>query len=164
LIIIGVVVILFGLNQLAKTMNISSDVFEMTEKQQTALDNQTESIKDTISFRPVLPQADKAEEAVDIIEDMKEYHRMDVSFPIKLDIFPKETLSYRHEMKNSNPLEDFIMKNTPKSLFFSKPGRVIFYNTQNTRFVISGFAFREKEISRVVFEINDDRELIIYIR
>jgi hypothetical protein len=56
------------------------------------------------------------------------------------------------------------MKNTPKSLFFSRPGRMIFYNTKDTRFVVSGFAFREKDMSRVVIEINNDRKLIIYTK
>ena len=72
LIVIGAVVMLFGLNQLAKTMNISSDVFEMTEKQQTALDTQTETLNDSTSFRPVLPQANKTEEVVDIVEQISE--------------------------------------------------------------------------------------------
>lgn len=161
LIVISILLVIFVLNRLASNLNITSDVIEMTEQQQNSLDTPNE-IKDTTSFRPILPQARKEEVKSDIIEDMQIYHRMDISFPIKLNIFPKETISYRHEIKGQNPLEDFIIRNTPKSLFFSRPGRMIFYNTKDTRFVVSGFAFREKEISRVVIEINDERELIVY--
>lgn len=161
LIVLGVLLVIFVLNRLANNLNISSDVFEMTKQQQSSLDTPSE-INDTTSFRPILPQAAKEDIARDIIENMQVYHRMEITFPVKLNIFPKETISYRHEIKGQNPLEDFIMKNTPKSLFFSRPGRMIFYNTQDTRFVVSGFAFREKDISRIVIEINNDRELIVY--
>jgi len=163
LIILAVLVAIFLLNRLASNWNITSDVFEMTEQQQNSLDVSNET-KDSTSFKPILPQAAKEEIAKDIIEDMQEYHRMEISFPVKLNIFPKETISYRHEIKGQNPLEDFIMKNTPKSIFLSRSGRMIFYNTQDTRFVVSGFAFREKEVSRVVIEINDERKLIIYTK
>jgi len=163
LIIVGVLLVIFVLNQIASNLNITSDVFEMTEQQQRSLDTPSQT-KDSTSFKPIIPQATKEESTRDIIEDMKLYHRMDISFPLKLNIFPKETISYRHEIKGQNPLEDFIMKNTPKSIFFSKPARMIFYNTQDTRFVVSGFAFREKNISRVVVDISDDRELIIYTK
>jgi len=163
LIILGVLLMVFVLNRIASNLNIASDVFEMTEQQQSSLDTPTET-KDSTSFKPIIPQAVKEKTTIDIIEDMQEYHRMKISFPLKLNIFPKETISYRHEIEGQNPLEDFIMKNTPKSIFLSRPSRIIFYNTQNTRFVVSGFAFREKEISRIVIEINDNRELIIYTK
>ena len=163
LIILGVLSVIFILNLIARNLNITSDVFEMTEQQQTSLDTPSE-IKDSTSFKPIIPQAAKEETTKDIIENMQIYHRMDISYPLKLNIFPKETISYRQEIKGQNPLEDFIMKNTPKSIFFSKPSRMIFYHTQNTRFVVSGFAFREKNISRVVIDINDNRELIIYTK
>ncbi len=163
IIVIGVVGAIFLLNLIAKNLNITSDVFEMTEQQTSSLDTPGK-VKDSTSFKPVVPQASKEEVVQDIMADMKEYHSMQVSFPLKIDIFPKETLSFRHEISGQNPKEDFIMKNTPRSLFFSKPGRMIFYNTQNTRFVISGFAFREENISRVLIEINEDREMDIYIK
>lgn len=162
-IVIGVIAAIFLLNLIAKNLNITSDVFEMTELQTSSLDSPDDK-KDITSFKPVLPQATKEEIVQDIIVDMHKYHHMPVSFPLKINIFPKETLSYRHEIKGQNPKEDFIMKNIPRSLFFSKPGRIIFYNTQNTRFVISGFAFRENDISRVLIEINEDREMVIYTK
>ncbi|MCF7833057.1 MAG: helix-turn-helix domain-containing protein [Candidatus Marinimicrobia bacterium] len=163
LIVLGALIVIFVLNRLASNWNITSDVFEMTEQQQSSLDNPDE-IKDTTSFKPILPQAVKESVARDITEDMQVYHRMEITFPVNLNIFPKETVSYRHEVNGDNPQEDFIMKNTPKSLFFTRPGRMIFYNTEDTRFVVSGFAFRENNISRVVVEINTERELIIYTK
>ena len=163
IIVAGVVGAIFLLNWIASNLNLTSDVFEMTEEQASALDTPTDS-KDSSSFRPVLPQAVKEEGIADVLEGMSLYHRRNVSFPLKIDIFPKETISYRHEISGQNPREDFIMKNTPKSLFFNRPGRMIFYNTQNSRFVAAGFAFREEDISRIVFVVNEDRELKIYTK
>lgn len=153
----------FLLNLIATNLNLTSDVFDMTEEQATALDDNSAQ-KDSSAFKPSLPQAVKEEVAVDVLEGMSLYHSRKVSFPLKIDIFPKETLSYRHEINGQNPREDFIMKNSPKSLFFNRPGRMIFYNTQNTRFVASGFAFREEDVSRIVFVVNEDRELKIYTK
>ena len=163
IIVVGVVGAIFLLNLIASNLNLTSDVFEMTEEQSTALDAPVNN-EDSSSFKPILPQAVKEEVVADVLEGMSIYHSRNVSFPLKIDVFPKETLSYRHEINGQNPHEDFIMKNTPKSLFFNRPGRLIFYNTQNTRFVASGFAFREEDISRIVFVVNEDRELKIYTK
>jgi len=160
-IVVGVVGAIFLLNFIASNLNITSDVFEMTEEQKSSLDTPLDT-KDTASFKPFLPQVQKEEIVSDVIEDMNEYHYMKISLPLKIDIFPKETMSYRHEITGLNPKEDFIIKDNPKSLIFLHPGRIIFYNSQNSRFVVSGFAFREKEFSRIVFEVNENRELTIY--
>ena len=163
IIVAGVVGAIFLLNWIASNLNLTSDVFDMTEQQVNALDAPADS-KDSSSFRPVLPQASKEDVIADVLEDMSLYHSRSVSFPLKIDIFPKETISYRHEIDGQNPREDFIIRNTPKSLFFNRPGRMIFYNTQNTRFVAAGFAFREADISRIVFVVTEDRELKIYTK
>jgi hypothetical protein len=163
IIVAGVVGAIFLLNFIASNLNIASDVFEMTENQKNALDVHSGS-SDSAAFKPVIPQAVKEEIKTDIIENMNEYQRMSVSFPLKIDIFPKETLSYRHESPGMNPKEDFIMKEMPTSLFYDRPGRVIFYNAQNSRFVISGFAFRETDISRVAVVIDENRELTIFTK
>ena len=89
---------------------------------------------------------------------------MKISLPLDIDIFPQETLSYRHEIKGENPREDLIIRDTPKSLTFTRPGRMIFYHAQNSRYVVSGFAFREADVSRIVFVVNEDRELKIYTK
>jgi len=162
-IVVGVVGAIFLLNLIATNLNLTSDVFDMTEEQTTALDNPGEQ-KDSSAFKPSLPQAVKEDVATDVMEGLSLYHSRNISFPLKIDIFPMETLSYRHEISGYNPREDFIMKKTPKSLLFNRPGRMIFYNTQNTRFVAAGFAFREENISRIVFVVNEDRELKIYTK
>jgi transcriptional regulator with XRE-family HTH domain len=163
LIVAGVVGGIFLLNLIASNLNITSDAFEMTEDQVNALDTPTET-KDTTSFKPVLPQTTKEDVVTDVLEDMSLYYSKSVTFPLKIDIFPKETISYRHETDGLNPREDFIMKDTPKSLFFTRPGRMIFYHTENSRFVASGFSFREENVSRIVFVVTEDRELKIFTK
>ncbi len=164
LIVIAVFFVIFILNKISSHLNITDDLFEMTEKQQHSLDNNSISEQDSNLFRPVLPQTAKAMENVDITADMKIFMNRQLDFPVRLNIYPQKTISYRHEITGENPKEDFILKNTPLSLFFHKPGKMIFYNTEDTRFVLDDFSFRDISYSRIVIDIDKNGLAQIYTK
>jgi hypothetical protein len=163
-VILGSLIALFILNKLASNLSISTDVFEMTEQQVNALNTPSEEKNDTLVFKPVLPQMNKEEVITDITAEMLEYHRNQISFPLIINVFPRDNISYRYITANSNPTEDFIMMDKPKSFTLMRPCRLIFYNIQNSRFVTPSLAFREKNISTIVIDINEDREMIIFTK
>ncbi len=164
LIVIAVFLVIFILNKVSSHLNITDNLFEMTEKQQHALDNNSVSEQDSNLFRPVLPQATKAMEDVDITMDMEIFMNRQLAFPIRLNIYPQKTISYRYEIAGENPKEDFILKNTPLSLFFHKSGKMIFYNTEDTRFVLDDFSFRDITYSRIVIDIDKNGLAQIYTK
>ncbi|MBN2781218.1 MAG: helix-turn-helix domain-containing protein [Candidatus Marinimicrobia bacterium] len=164
LIVLGVFIAVFALNLLSRHFNLSSDLFEMTDQQRKALDDTPAAVRDSTLYKPVLPQVAKRTETRDITDTMNLYDSLQVRFPVRLNIFPKQRLSYRLETAGTPPKEDYIFKDTPGSLFFDKPGRVIFYNTADTRFVFSGLSFRDKDYTRVVIDINERGLARIYTK
>ncbi len=163
-IIVACIVTIIILNRLAIAFNINSDVFEMTEEQVNALDTPIESEKDTGSFKPFLPQVKKEAVDVDIISTMTIKKTKSISFPVKIKVFPKQDISYRQELKGLKNIENYILKDTPTLLELNKPGRTIFYHANDTRFVIDGDILKDENLSLLLVEINEDRELSIYTK
>jgi hypothetical protein len=85
-----------------------------------------------------------------------------VRFPLEIKVFPRNTLSYRHETRGDLPRENYIPENTPQVLTFHKPGRMIFYNTLDTRFVIGDLSFRDREYACILIDVAEDRTLRLY--
>lgn len=163
-IVVGTLALIFALNRLAVVLNLSSDVFEITQHQVNALNTPTETPEDTNSFRPFLPQAHKEVETIDILDTMSKLYSQSISFPVIVKIFPKNDISYRQEINGSKTTENYILNNTPTLLKLTKPGRSIFYNTRSTRFVIDGYELRDEAVSQILIDINEDRKLIIYTK
>lgn len=154
LVIAAVVGLLFLLNMLSRHFNVNSNLYEMTEMQRKALDENKSSGSDSLLFRPIFPQSAKKAGERDIYQDMEMIAEFDTRFPLQIKIFPRNNIPYRHEIPGEMPLEDLIMKQNPRVLSFSKPGRMIFSNTLDSRFVIADMSFRDKEYSSILIDIN----------
>jgi transcriptional regulator with XRE-family HTH domain len=154
LVIAAVIAFLFLLNMLSRHFNVSSNLYEMTEMQRKALDENKTTGSDSQLFRPVLPQSAKKAGEKDIYQDMEMIAEFDTRFPLQIKIFPRNNISYRHEIPGEMPLEDMIMKYNPRVLSFTKPGKMIFSNTLDSRFVIADMIFRDKEYSTLLVDIN----------
>ncbi len=164
LIILGTLALIFALNRAAVSMGINSDVFEMTKQQKNALDTPSETSIDSSSFKPILPQAQKKIEELDIIEEMDKLHSKTISFPIIIKVFPKDNISYRQEIKGLKTTENYILKDIPLQLEVRHPGRTIFYNAHSTRFVADGLELLDEKFSVILIEINEKREMTIYTK
>ena len=164
LIIIASIVVILLLNRMAVALNISSDVFEMTEQQINALDPPLDTKKDSNSFKPSLPQVQKEEVDVDIISTMTLLTKQDTQFPFNIKIFPANDIVFRQETKNFKNIENYILKDVPSLINITRPGRTLFYNSQNTRFVIDDYEIKDNDISLILLEVNQDRELRIYTK
>jgi transcriptional regulator with XRE-family HTH domain len=163
-IVVGVFLLIFILNKVFSGLDIRENLFEMTDQQRFALDHDTEESLDSLRFRPVIPQAGSQEQVIDITEDMEIFAELDLSLPFRVNIFPRKTISYRHEIQGTQPKEDFILKDNPQSLDFRRAGRMIFYNTEDTRFMLENNFFRDKHYSRVVIETNSGGQTRIFIK
>ncbi|MBW6458404.1 MAG: helix-turn-helix domain-containing protein [FCB group bacterium] len=161
---LGVFLLIFGLNKLFTHLEIRDDLFEMTDKQRFALDHEQDQNVDSLRYRPVIPQVVRQTEAIDITEDMRILSEFSVTFPVRLNVFPRKTLTFRHEISNDQPREDYILKDRPQSLVFNRSGRMIFHHTEDSRFVFGDLAFREKDYSRVVVEISSEGQAFVYVK
>jgi transcriptional regulator with XRE-family HTH domain len=163
-IVLGVFLLIFLMNRLFIHLEIPDNLFEMTDKQRFALDHEQDQISDSLRYRPVIPQVAKQAEVIDITEDMDILSEFRITFPLSLNIFPRKTLTFRYEITNDQPREDFILKDRPQSLVFNRSGRMIFHHTEDSRFVIGDLSFREKDYSRVVIEINSEGQASVFVK
>lgn len=164
LIIAAFVVLLVLLNVFSKQFKFGNNLYEMTEMQRKSLDQEHTTAKDSAKLRPVLPQLEGEKTETDILENLEITHEFEVSLPLEIKIFPRKTLSYRLEALGEIPRENFILKDIPKILSMNKPGRIIFYNTLDTRFVIDKLAFRDREYEFILIDISRDRIMRLYTK
>ena len=164
LVIVAVVAMLFLLNTLSRHFNFSNNLYEMTEMQRKALDENKNPGSDSLLFRPVIPQAGRKAEEKDVYQDMGITAEFETRFPLEIKVFPRNNIPYRYEIQGEMPQEDIIMENSPRILALNKPGRMIFYNTIDTRFVISDLAFRDKEYSCILVDINAGGTVRLFTR
>lgn len=160
--IAGFVVLLVLLNVLSRHFQFSNNLYEMTEMQRKSLDQDRPLGADSLRLRPILPQMSQQDAETDILENMEIFSEFEVNLPLEIKIFPRKTLSYRHEPAGETPLENYILKDIPQILTINKPGRIVFYNTLDTRFVIGDLAFRDKEYACILIDISRDRTLRLY--
>ncbi len=160
----AVLLLIFLLNRVAENFSGSEDFFEMTRKQPQALVNDSAYLHDSTLFRPVLPQSEKLPEKKDITGNMQLRREYQIRFPEQIDCFPAKDISYRYITENGIPREDLIPENTPVSIPVRYPGRIIFYNMEDTRFVFDGVSLRDTGISRIVIDIREDGGTKLYSR
>lgn len=156
--------LLILLNVFSEQFRFGNNLYEMTEMQRKSLDQEQNITKDSTKLRPVLPQLEGQEAETDILGNMEITYEFEVSLPLEIKIFPRRTLSYRLEVPGEIPRENFILKDVPRVLSMNKPGRMVFYNTPDTRFVIGELAFRDRECDCVLIDISRDRILRLYTR